>query len=147
MSLVKCHPVHHFLEHANDFDRLINNFFHTDRLISNDGINLFPATNIKETSDDYHISLELPGIDKEELKVSIENNILTVSAEKNCDKTNDEATYHFLERRFGTFKRSIPVPGRVKTNGIDARYEDGVLNIRVPKAEKVKPKQISVQVK
>jgi HSP20 family protein len=147
MTLVKWHPVHRLMDRSNDFDRIFSNFFNTDRVFYGQDIKLVPATNIEENNDEYLISAEMPGINKESIKVSFENNVLSITAEKKHEKKNESENYLIRERRYGSYTRSIPVPNGVKLDEIDAHYESGILNVRIPKTEEVKPRQISVKVK
>ncbi len=147
MTLVKWNPAQGLMNRADVFDRWFDTFFNTDRGFSDDDRTFLPLVNVEETDDDYRISAEIPGVKKEDLHVSFENNVLTIKAEKKREKEEKRENYHYAERYYGKFYRQIPVPSGVKIDDIDAGYKDGVLNIRVPKTEEVKPKEIAVKIK
>ncbi len=107
----------------------------------------FPPVNVHETADAYHLELSAPGRDKEDFKLTLDNGQLTVSFEKKEEnKTEDYKTIR-KEFSFKSFKRSFNLDERVDTNGIQAKYDNGVLKLLLPKKEQVKEstKQISIQ--
>jgi len=105
-----------------------------------------PAMNMYETKDELVVSLELPGVKEKELRVSITNDVLTVKGERSQQQEVKDENYHRLERWFGKFERNIPLPTAVQTDKVQATYRDGVLEIKLPKAEAVKPKEIKIDV-
>jgi len=105
-----------------------------------------PRADIHETTDAFHISLELAGINREDIKVNWENNQLTVSGERRFEKDVKEENYHRVERTFGQFFRAFSLPPNVNAEAINAEYKDGVLRLTLPKKEEAKPKQIQVKV-
>ncbi|MBI3625248.1 MAG: Hsp20/alpha crystallin family protein [Candidatus Rokubacteria bacterium] len=105
-----------------------------------------PATDMYETKDVLVVSLELPGVKEKEVQVSITNDILTVKGERSQLQEVKDENYHRLERWFGKFERNIPLPLPVQTDKAKATYRDGVLEIKLPKAEAVKPKEIKIDV-
>jgi len=107
----------------------------------------FPPVNVHETADAYHLELSAPGRSKEDFKLSVENGLLTVSFEKKEEtKTEDYKTIR-KEFSFKSFKRSFNLDDRIDANGIQAKYENGVLKLLLPKKEQVKEsaKQIAIQ--
>ena len=106
-----------------------------------------PAVDIVEHDDEYLVKVELPGVNKEEVKLTLENNILTIRGEKKQEKETKKENYHRVERSYGSFQRSFTLPAAVKSDKIDASYKDGILTVSLPKAEEAKPKQIEVKVK
>jgi HSP20 family protein len=147
MALVKWNPAQGLVERSNEIDRWFNNFFNTDRSFFDQGFTMSPLINVEETDNEYVISAEIPGVKKEDLNVSFENNVIHISAEKKAEKDKKENNYHYGERSYGKFYRSIPVPSSVKIDEINAEYKDGVLNISVQKTEEAKPKSINVKIK
>ena len=99
-----------------------------------------------ETKDDLVVSLELPGVKEKEVQVSIMNDILTVKGERTQQQEVKDENSHRLERWFGRFERGIPLPMPVQTDKVKATYRDGVLEIKLPKAEAVKPREIKIDV-
>jgi len=106
-----------------------------------------PAVYIAEHDDEYLVKVELPGVNKDEVKLTLENNILTIRGEKKQEKETKKENYHRVERSYGSFQRSFTLPAAVKSDKIDASYKDGILKVSLPKAEEAKPKQIEVKVK
>ena len=107
----------------------------------------FPAVNILETNDDYQLEFNVPGRKKEDFKITVDKNVLTVSFEKN--EEHKEESKQFIKREFITqsFKRSFTLDEKINADSIDAKYENGILFLTLPKKEEVKvlPKEISVK--
>jgi HSP20 family protein len=106
-----------------------------------------PAVDIAEQENEYLVKMELPGVNKEDVKISLESNILTIRGEKKQEKEEKNKSLHRVERSYGSFQRSFTLPTSVKNDKIDAFFEDGVLSVTLPKMEEAKPKQIEVKVK
>jgi HSP20 family protein len=104
-----------------------------------------PAVDISERKDAYVVSAEVPGIRPEDLDVTLEDGLLTIQGERRMEEESSDQQYHRVERRFGSFRRSITLPSQVRADAIEASYADGVLQVVVPKAESAKPKKINVQ--
>ena len=107
-----------------------------------------PAVNVKEDKDKYEVEVAAPGMEKDDFKVNLENDVLTISAEKRNEKTDDKENYSRREFSYQSFKRSFSLPeGHILTDKIEAKYNNGILNIHLPKREEVKPqppKQIAI---
>lgn len=102
---------------------------------------------IVENEGNYALTAELPGVDKKDLKVAVENDTLTIEAEKrNSHESEKDGRYH-SERRYGKFSRSFKLNGQVDAEKVDAEYKDGVLTLTLPKREEVKPREVTVKVK
>ena len=97
-----------------------------------------PAVNVKENKDDYTVSLAAPGLKKEDFTLDIEGNMLTISCEKQETEEEKDEKYTRKEYNFYSFSRSFTLPEDVKQEAIDARYEDGVLKIKLPRLEEAK---------
>jgi len=106
-----------------------------------------PAVDIAEKDSEYLVKVELPGVNKEDVKITLESNILTIRGEKKQEHEEKGKSFHRVERSYGSFQRSFTLPTTVKSDKIDAVYKDGVLHISLPKAEESRPKQIEVKVK
>src|SRR5512132_1469096 len=104
-----------------------------------------PALDISERKDAYLVTVELPGLKPEDLDITMEDGLLTIQGERQCTQESSEQQFHRVERRYGAFRRSITLPAHVTAEGIQASFEDGVLEILVPKAEEAKPKRIQVR--
>ncbi|MCS7158683.1 MAG: Hsp20/alpha crystallin family protein [Blastocatellia bacterium] len=105
-----------------------------------------PVVNIAETDDNYIITAELPGISKDDIKVTYENGILTIQGEKKQEKEEKGKTWHRIEAVYGAFERSFRLPSLIQADKISAEYKEGVLTLTLPKAEEAKPKQITIKV-
>ncbi len=133
----------------NDMNRIFDEFFHGD-LLTNDSSftnSWNPAVDIIENNDTYILKAEIPGMNKDDVKITLENNLLTIRGEKKNEVEKKDGNYHRVERSCGSFERSFTIPGTIKANDIDAQYKDGVLTLTLPKAEDAKPKRIEVNVK
>ncbi len=102
---------------------------------------------LAERDDRYVISAELPGVKSEDLNVTVENDVLTISAEKHDEFEGKEDGVYRRERSFGRLSRSFKLGDQVNAGKIDAEYKDGVLTLNLPKAEKAKPREVKVKVK
>jgi len=109
------------------------------------GPGVFPPINVSETGDAVIVRAELPGIEAEKLDVTVENQTLTISGERQTEKEESGASFHRREREWGTFRRSFTIPSRVDANKVAARYVNGILTVEMPKAAEARPKQIAVQ--
>jgi HSP20 family protein len=106
-----------------------------------------PAIDIEENNGNLMVKAELPGMKREDIKVSVRDNLLHLTGERNIEKETKDKTLHRVERSFGKFSRTIELPSEVDADKVKAVYKDGVLNITLPKPESVKPKKIDVEVK
>ncbi len=105
-----------------------------------------PPVNISEGEDQVLVECELPGADPNSLDVSLTHDVLTIKGERPAVEPDEDTRVHIHERGYGAFNRAITVPSSVQGEDIDARYENGVLIIRLPKAQEDKPKTVTVQV-
>jgi HSP20 family protein len=105
-----------------------------------------PSCDIYETENQIVVKAELPGVKKNEVKVSIENNTLTISGERKLEEETKRENYHRIERTYGQFMRVFTLPPTVDTGKVNATFEDGVLRVTLPKREEAKPKAIDIKV-
>lgn len=105
-----------------------------------------PPVDVMEDKDQVLINAELPGVKPEDVRISMENNLLTIRGEKHQNAEQTSERVHRYERSYGVFERAFTVPSTVDAERISARYEHGVLTVTLPKAEKAKARQISIQV-
>ncbi|HYV05236.1 MAG TPA: Hsp20/alpha crystallin family protein [Blastocatellia bacterium] len=106
-----------------------------------------PACDIYETPKEVVVKAELPGLKKEDVNVSIENNLLTIYGERKFEEETKKDNYHRVERTYGEFMRSFTLPTFVDFDKINAEFKDGILMLTLPKREEAKPKQIEVKIK
>ena len=105
-----------------------------------------PTVDIAETDAEYQIKAELPEVKKEDVKVTVEDGVLTISGERRHETEEKGKKYHRVERSYGSFVRSFTLPDHVDDAKVKAEYKDGVLHLHLPKSEKAKPKAIDVKI-
>lgn len=105
-----------------------------------------PALDVFEDKDDVVIKAELPGIDKENIEVNLTDNMLTIKGEKKKEEEVKEENYYRCERSYGSFVRSVELPKAVHADKVKASFKNGILEVRVPKTEEAKAKEIKVKV-
>jgi HSP20 family protein len=105
-----------------------------------------PAVDISETPKEYLIKGELPGIEKDGVKVTVQNGVLTLAGERKSEKEEKDEKFHRVERTYGTFTRSFALPEDARADGVTAECKDGVITVRIAKAEAPKPRSIEVKV-
>lgn len=131
----------------DDFFKPWNEWFDDSKLMNK--VVTVPPVNIKESNKQYNVSLAVPGMKKEDFKINIEGNMLTISAEKEENKEEKDEKFSRKEYSFSSFSRSFTIPDDVKQEHIDAAYDNGVLIIHLPRKEKEKnietSKKISVK--
>jgi HSP20 family protein len=125
----------------DDFFKPWNNWFENGFRFS--GTHTMPAVNIAENKDDYLISLAAPGMNKSDFTVDVEGNMITISCEKEEKKEEKDEKYNRKEYNYASFSRSFTLPDDVNKEKIDARYEDGVLKLQLPKNEEAKKMAVS----
>jgi len=102
------------------------------------------AVDIREEDDAFYVDAEVPGLAAEDVKVDVENNVLTLSGERKVEKEETEGTFRRVERQYGSFTRSFSLPETVDPDNVSADLKDGVLELRLPKKEAPTPRKISV---
>jgi HSP20 family protein len=104
-----------------------------------------PAVDIVETPEhDILVKAELPEMKREDIKVSFENNVLTIEGERKFETREDKDKYHRVERGYGAFRRTFTMPASVEPAGVSADYRDGVLTVKLPRREETRPRQIQI---
>ena len=133
MNLINGRPktISSYRTFPNIFERMVDDNFFFDY----DNNKLRPSVEINESNDAFIISADLPGIEKSDIEVKVEENTLILSANRHIDKSDTNEKFHYNERRFGTFSRSFKLPTTVKEEKIIAKLDNGVLSIVIPKAE------------
>ena len=104
-----------------------------------------PAVDLYESKDHMVVKAELPGMNKDEIEISLHEGVLTLSGERKEEKKEDGAETHRLERFLGRFQRTLTLPSPVDVDKVKATYEEGILTVTLPKSEAAKPKQIQVK--
>jgi HSP20 family protein len=147
MTLVRWDP----FRELEDMSERLNRVFSRPTLRNTGKENLtvadwMPTVDISENESEYLIKAELPEVRKEDVKVTVENGVLTLQGERRQEKEEKGRRFHRVERSYGSFVRSFTLPESVDEGGVKAEYKDGVLALHLPKSEKVKPKAIDVKV-
>ncbi len=104
-----------------------------------------PAIDIRETDDAYIVEADVPGLKKEDVHIEVNDDVLTIKGERKNEHEEKRKDYHRIERQSGSFRRTITVPGGFKYDDVDAKFEDGVLRVTLPKREDAKPRRIEVK--
>ena len=118
-------------EVQREFDQMLNRFFGENGMGSN-----FPQLNISEREDSYRVEADLPGIKKEDVEVKLDENRLTIRANRQNEDEKNGETFHRVEKSYGSFVRSLVLPNNIDREGIDGKMEEGVLSLTLPKTEK-----------
>ena len=105
-----------------------------------------PSVDITEDDKEWLVKADLPELKKEDVKVTVENGVLTISGERKLEKEEKNKKYHRIERAYGAFVRSFSVPDGADAEKVNAEFKDGVLKVHLPKSEKAKPKSLEIKV-
>lgn len=134
---------------VNPFDTIFNDFFEGEFLPGrrNRSFGSMPAANIKETEKNYHIELASPGMNKEDFKIEVDEDLLTIRSEKESDKEENSSRYTKREFNYTSFVRSFRLPEEVDSENISAKYEGGILQLEIPKraVEEKKVRKIDIK--
>ena len=142
--LTRWDPFQEMLNLRRTVDRLFDNVS-TDHELAQPSL-WGLAVDVVENKDDFIVKASVPGVNPDDLDVSYADDTLTIKGEIKSDNEVKENQYHLHERRYGSFTRSISLPTKIKGDAIDASYQNGVITLRLPKAEEVKPKRIAIKV-
>ncbi len=104
-----------------------------------------PPVDVRETDEALTLTAEVPGLSKDDVSITLENNVLTISGERRFEKDAEKESYHRIERAYGTFSRSFTLPANVESDKAKATFENGVLSIALPKSEEAKPRKIAIK--
>ena len=144
-ELIRWNPVREMVSMRNLMDRAFDDFFNRTSMTM-DGYGIVDI-DMAQTDDDVIIKASVPGVNPEDLNISVTGDTLTIRGEVKEDKEIEEANYQIRERRIGSFARSVLLPSTVVADKAKAEFENGVLRLTLPKAEEVKPKTITVKAK
>ncbi len=147
MTLVRLAPWSQVASLQGDMARLMNQFFGTTTPVNGgqgDAATWLPPVDVTETENDIVLAFDLPGLRQEDISVELDDNVLTVSGQRERKSEESKDNFYRYERRFGAFSRSVSLPAGVVENDIQASYDNGVLEVRVPKPEEQKPKRIQI---
>ncbi|HID11924.1 MAG TPA: Hsp20/alpha crystallin family protein [Candidatus Latescibacteria bacterium] len=140
MALVGWRPLDELMRVHDEVSRLFRSFLQR----TEEGT-WYPDMDIAETEDAFYVRAELPGMSKDDVKITLQDSVLTISGEKKCQTTDGETLLR-TERYYGPFQRSFTLPSSVQVDAITATLENGVLTVKLPKAEEAKPKSVPIEV-
>ena len=148
MTLVRWRPSRDLLNINSDFDHLVSDFFGNSlgRRYNGSERTIYPSIDLSESDKEFVVKAELPGVDKDNVKISLQENILTLHGEKNQEIEEKNENYRLNERVYGVFERSIRLPNSVDAKKIKAKFKDGILSINLPKSAEAKLKEIPISV-
>jgi HSP20 family protein len=140
-------PLRDFERMRQEMDRLWDSFFvGGPSRKGEEAAEWLPSLDVSETKTDIVVKAEVPGMDPKDIDISLSNEVLTIRGEKKQEKEEKDENYHFVERSYGAFTRSLRLPTEVKSEKISASYKNGVLKIVLPKSEEAKKKEVKIKV-
>ncbi len=125
---------------SREVDRLFDRLFDTQSAAQR----WAPPMDLVEAEDHYLLKADLPGVSDEDVAIEVENGVLTVTGERKAEHERSERGFYRIERAFGRFQRQLTLPEGIDTDAVTAGFDKGVLSVRIPKPEKVKPRRISI---
>ena len=151
MALVRWDPVREIDSLQGEMNRLFSTFF--DQPSSTRGGNggavarrWIPAMDLVEAGEHFVLKADLPGLSENEVNIEVENNVLTVSGERKTELEDKHEGYYRLERAFGAFSRSLTLPEGIDPDAVTASFDNGVLEVRIPKPAEAKPRRVQIAV-
>jgi HSP20 family protein len=145
MSITRWDPFGDLLPMQDDWNQFFNRLMGRAREGQSGTRMWSPALDIAERDDAYVVTAEIPGLRPEDIQVTLEDGALSISGERKQEKESGDERFHRVERSYGAFRRMITLPSQVRSDGVEASYDNGVLKVVVPKAEGATPKKITVR--
>jgi HSP20 family protein len=149
MAIMRWRPLRDIVSIQDEMNQLFDDFFggRVPRrwLKAEEGL-WTPNVDVSETKDEIVVTAEMPGMKKEDITLSVQDNVITLSGEKKSEEEKKDANFYRLERSFGSFCRSFTLPTPVEADKIKASFKDGILKVTLPKSEKVKPQEIPINI-
>ncbi len=147
MALIRWEPVRELNTIQSEMNRLFNTFFDTPGGQGGAPATArrwIPAMDLVETADDFVLRADLPGLSEEDVNIELEDNVLTISGQRKAEHEERKEGYYRVERASGTFSRSLTLPEGVDPEKVDAHFDRGVLEVRIPKPEQRKPRKVTI---
>lgn len=147
MALIRWEPVAELNTIQTEMNRLFNTFFDQAAPTGRGDVTnrrWIPAMDLVETADHYVLRADLPGLSDDDVNIQLEDNVLTISGERKTEHEQHEEGYYRIERASGSFARSLTLPEGVDPDSVQARFDRGVLEIKIPKPEQKKPRQVQI---
>ena len=146
MALIRWEPAREIASLQSDMNRLFSSFFETPGNGSGRGRHWVPAMDLVEESEHFVLRADLPGLDEDDVNLEVEGDTLTLSGERKVEHRDEKEGYFRLERSTGAFRRTLHLPEGVDPEGIEASFDRGVLEVRIPKPAETQPKRIEIAV-
>jgi HSP20 family protein len=144
MALVRWEPFRELAALQNEMGRWMSQLSGVSPTNGTNSSTWLPAVDVWETESELVLSFDLPGMAEDDIAVELEDNVLTVSGSRERTSEHSSDRFYRFERRYGTFSRSVTLPAGVQEDAIKAAYENGVLEVRIPKPEEAKPRRIQI---
>ena len=144
MALVRWEPMRELNTLQGEMNRLFNSFFDEEGANGRASRRWAPAVDLLEREDTLVLKADLPGLREEDVQIEVRDNVLTISGERRADFEDKQNGYHRVERAFGRFSRSLSLPEGVDADKIQASFDNGVLEVTIPKPEERKPRRIEI---
>src|SRR5919201_5837027 len=142
MAIVRWEPMRELTSLQTDVNRLFNAFFENGG--ETRGRRWSPAMDLTESEGHLVLKADLPGLSQDDVKIEVTDNVLTISGERRSEQEQRKEGFYRLERAFGSFSRSLTLPEGVDADKIEASFDNGVLEVTIPKPEEVKPRRVSI---
>ena len=146
MTIVRWSPLRDLVNMQSEMNRLFDDFYVQSSESSDQPAVWGPVVDISENDNEIMVIAELPGLQKEDVKINLQDNVLSLEGEKKQEAEEKGKCFHRVERGYGKFQRSFVLPASVKGNNVKANFKDGILVITLPKTDEAKPKQIDISV-
>jgi len=146
MALIRWEPARELQSIQHEVNRLFGSFLDPHAGVEIGARRWLPAIDLVEEGDHYVLRADVPGVSQDELKVELEDNVLTLSGERKSEHEERKDGYYRIERASGSFSRSLTLPEGVDPDAIEARFERGVLEVRIPKPAERKPRRVAIDV-
>ncbi len=143
MTLMRYRPMNDLFSFQNDVNRLFEELGR--RGASNAPTLWSPPVDLRENETEFSLIAELPGLKKEDIKISFNDNMLILRGEKKAETREENENWHHVERTYGSFERTVQLTAPVAIDKVTARFEDGVLTVVLPKSEEAKPREIGIE--
>jgi HSP20 family protein len=146
MALIRWEPAREINSLQSEMNRLFNTFFDTPTASNGGSLRRWvPAMDLVETDDHFVLRVDLPGLSEEDVSIELEDTALTVSGERKTEHEDRKEGYYRVERAYGSFSRQLTLPEGVDPDGIEASFDKGVLEVRIPKPEERKPRKVEIK--
>ena len=147
MALIRWEPARELDTIQTEMNRLFNTFFDSSTRTPGNGHALrrwVPAMDLVETDEDFILRADLPGLSEQDVNIELEDSVLTISGERKAEHEERKEGYYRVERASGNFSRSLTLPEGVDPEGVRATFDNGVLEVRIPKPEQRKPRKVTI---